>query len=105
MNRGVVVGLAVCLLFYAVGEYWSKLWSMRPTPGLAVATVAAYALSAMGWLPALRAHGSLTILTTIFAVCTALAGVAIGLAVFREPVTSRQLAGIGLAIVALLLLY
>jgi hypothetical protein len=106
MNRlPVLAGLIVCLVFYAVGEYLSKLWSLRPSNGLALATVAAYALSALAWLPALRAHGSLTVLTTIFAVCTALAGIVIGLSVFREPVTARQLAGIGFALVALILLY
>ena len=105
MNKSVIVlGLLAWMLFYGAGEYLSKLWSQRPSPLLTILIVSSYSIGALFWLPALRAHGGLAVLTTIFSVAGTLAGVLIGLLIFKEVVTIQHLVGIGLALVSIVLL-
>lgn len=100
----ILGGLLGWSLFYGLGEYLSKCWSQEPTTAGATWVVLAYSIAAVCWLPALRAHGSLAILTTIFSVVGTLVGVGVGLCIFREPATVRQLVGIGLALISIGLL-
>ena len=101
----VVCSLMVWVIFYSLGEYFSKLWTTAPTVQLTLLILFCYGVDCLAWLPALRSHGSLTVLTTVFAIVGTLAGVAIGIWLFKEPITTKQSIGIGLAFVALILLY
>lgn len=104
MNTQVYLGMIFWAVFYGAGEYFSKVWSIKPTSAMTALVISCYALSVVAWLPALRAHGSLSILSTIFALIGLLSGAIIGIFVFNEPITTRQYIGIGLAIVATILL-
>jgi multidrug transporter EmrE-like cation transporter len=104
MKLAVLAGLCGWAVLYGAGEYCSKLWSQRPSIGLTILVVISYSLGALIWLPALRAHGNLGILTTIFSVVGTVVGVLIGLLLFHEPVSVKQFVGIGLALVSIALL-
>ena len=104
MKLAVLAGLFGWAVLYGAGEYFSKLWSQRPSIGMAVLVLASYCVAALCWLPALRAHGSLGILTTIFSVVGTVVGVLIGLLLFHEPISTKQFVGIGLALVSIALL-
>ena len=101
----VIVGVTAWFIFYCLGEYLSKQYSLAPSVSLIFMTVAAYSMAVLAWLPALRGHGSLTILGTITSVLSAVAAIGIGILIFKEPVTARQCVGMGLALLALILLY
>lgn len=104
MSPIVYLGMLAWAFTYGAGEYFSKIWSEKPSLLLAIITVSCYAISVLAWLPALRAHGTLAVLSTIFALIGLLAGVVIGIFIFHEPVTLKQYIGISLAIVATILL-
>lgn len=100
----VIGGLVFWLVFYSLGEYLSKEWEVKSTYFLAFGAIVSYSLGVMGWLMSLRAHGSLTILTTIFSVFGVVAGVFIGWWVFKEKVDILQWCGIVLAMISIVFL-
>lgn len=104
MNWTIAFWLSCSLLFYCAAEYLSKKWALTQANWMAGLAVAGYALNAVCWFPALKNHGSLAVLGSIYAVAYVLGTVAIGWLGFHEIITLRQWLGIGLAIVAIILL-
>jgi uncharacterized membrane protein len=92
------------MVFFAGGEYLSKLWSLRPSLLLWLAVPAAYALGTLFWLPALRAGKGLAVTGMAWTVMSVLVTVLMGVAVFGERLTPREWAGIVAAIGAMALL-
>ena len=91
------------LIFYAGGEYFTKVWTLKPTWPLAVLATALYTIGAILWLPALRQHGQLSALSTVWSCLSIIVCVAIGVWGFQEELTTRQIIGIILALLATLL--
>ena len=104
MNWTIACWLSCSLLFYSAAEYLSKKWTLTQAHWMAAAAVLGYALNAVYWFPALKNHGSLAVLGSIYAVAYVLSTVAIGWLGFHETINTRQWLGIGLAIVAITLL-
>jgi len=94
----------VSLLFFALGEAASKLWSEGRTDWWAIAAVAAYITCEVPWLVAIREHGHLTSLGTFWSVGAVVVTILVGMVVFRESITARQGIGLALAFVACWLL-
>ena len=92
------------MIFYGLGEWSSKAWAMGISRYLFVVAILAYALNAVCWMPALKQHGGLAVLGTIYASLYALITILIGVLVFQEPITIKQWFGIACAIVAVSLL-
>jgi multidrug transporter EmrE-like cation transporter len=94
--------LLVCcsLVVFSIGEYLSKIWANNPRWWLAILVPATYACGSVFWLPAIREHNHLTSLGTIWNLGAMMATIAVGALLFSEPVTSRQWAGIVLALLA-----
>lgn len=110
--RIIAVGLVcVSLIFYALGEYYSKVWSLRPIWNssaawcMAVIVVFCYALSGVAWLPALREHGQLSALSAVWSCLSIMVCVAIGTIIFKEELTARQIIGLILALLASILTF
>lgn len=96
--------LLISAFFFAWGEYMSKRWGYVPSVSLTVATVAIYACATLAWLPALLHRNHLATMGTAWLLLATIATVAIGVLVYREPVSGVQLLGIVFSIVSLVLL-
>jgi drug/metabolite transporter (DMT)-like permease len=99
----VIVGFS---MLGVVGDYMLKLASVRKNPfsskwfylGFAV-----YASTAFGWVFVMR-HLKLATIGVVYSVSMILLLTAIGVAVFREPLSVYEIAGLVMAIASLILL-
>ena len=96
--------LILSALFFAGGEYLSKVWANGPTVKATVFVVIMYALGTLAWLPALLHRNELAIMGTAWLLLATVATVSIGVFVFGESLSGAHWTGIGLALVALFLL-
>lgn len=93
--------LGCSMIGYALAEYWSKLWSLTPSWLLAYAAVFGYLINVAFWLPALREHQHLAVLSMIYSLAYCLVSVFIGVMLFHEALSLRQELGIVLALIAI----
>lgn len=96
--------LILSALFFALGEYQSKLWAQSPGIRGVILVVVAYAFGTVTWLPALLHKNELAVMGTAWLLLATVATVIIGIFVFGESVNKSQLVGLGLATGALFLL-
>ena len=101
--------LTLCMLWslcaYALGEYFSKRWSLAPSVLMTFCVTGSYALAQIGWLPALRMHGQLSALTVVFSIGAIVCGILIGVWDFGEHVSYCQGVGMVLALVSMILMF
>lgn len=93
------------MIWYAAGEWTSKLWADKPSWLMYIAVLVTYDIGIIGWLLALRQHGQLSAMTTIWACATLINGVLVGILVFGEVLTIQQLIGVILALAATALVF
>jgi drug/metabolite transporter (DMT)-like permease len=89
-----------------VGDYFLKLASEREQPlgsGWFYLGFALYASTAFGWVFVMR-HLKLGTISVLYSVSMILLLTAVGVVMFRESLNWFELAGIGLAVAALVLL-
>jgi len=91
-------------MFFAWGEYLSKKWAFQPGWTMALAVIGVDAIGTLLWLPAIFNRNMLSIIGMAWLLIGAVASMAIGLIVFRETLNGTQWAGMGFALVALVLL-
>lgn len=88
------------------GDYFLKLASLADhplrSPWLAAGALL-YAISALGWVYAMQ-HLKLAAIGVIYALGTILMLMSLGVLVFGETLNTLEVAGIGLAVLAILLL-
>ena len=94
----------VALVFYSVGEYYSKTYADTGRKSLAAIATLAYLVCTILWFPTLKNNNHLAIMSVIWSVAYALVGITIGLSVFQEKLTLIQWVGTALGVVAILLL-
>lgn len=99
-----VFWLLLSALFFAVGEYLSKLWGYSPSLRMTVSVVFIYALGTLAWLPALLHKNQLAVMGTWWLLLATLATISIGVLVFHEKVNTYQIAGFVLALIAIVFL-
>ena len=92
------------MVFYAVGEYYSKKYANTSMAQFGAIAWAGYAINAFCFLPALSKYNSLSILGTIWNLLYVIITLLIGLAIFKEPITTTQMIGLGVAFIAIVLL-
>jgi drug/metabolite transporter (DMT)-like permease len=98
-----MVAVVVMTMF---GDYLLKLASMRPSAFTSpefVAGAAIYALSAVGWVYAMR-HMSLAAIGVYYSMLMLILLAAMGVLFFGEKLAARELLGIGFACVSIVLL-
>jgi multidrug transporter EmrE-like cation transporter len=96
--------LLLSVAFFAVGEYFSKKFALEPSFKYVALILFAYILGTLAWLPAILQKNQLSITGTIWSVLSVLATIGIGILIFKEHLDSLQVAGLILAIVAVILL-
>ncbi|QJW96476.1 DMT family transporter [Frigoriglobus tundricola] len=103
------LAVAVTIAFSVIGvtgDYFLKLASAREQPlrsGWFYLGFALYASTAFGWVFVMR-HLKLATISVLYSVSMVLLLTAIGVGVFREPLSYSELAGIALAVASLVLL-
>jgi drug/metabolite transporter (DMT)-like permease len=107
MNSKLIVLLLLCgsLTTYAIGEYLSKVWTEKPSWWLGFTVAFVYSLGVAAWLPALKIHGQLFALSTVWSCAYVVIGILVGLIAFHETPTTTQTIGLILAIIASILAY
>ena len=95
-----IVLVLIAIVFYGLGEYSSKLWTIKPSWWLAIVVTIPYTISVFLWLPALLKHGQLAALNTAYDCLAIIMGTLIGVCVFGEVLATRQIIGIILALIA-----
>ena len=92
--------MTASLVVFAVGEWLSKLWSLRPGMGLLLAVVATYGLCGALWLPALASQRTLSALGTMWSCLGCMIPAVLGVVVFGESLTLTRMIGLSLGVVA-----
>ena len=106
MNKAIALLLvAFSLIFYGVGEYYSKVWCLKPNWSLAILVTSLYAISGAMWLPALRQHGQLSALSAVWSSLSVIICVLLGVFLFHEQLSTRQIIGLVLALFAVILTF
>lgn len=100
----VYIWLALSALAFAAGEYASKRYINGDGIRWMVVTYAAYNTGVVLWFPALRQRNELAIVGTIWSLMSMMATVLIGVTIFHEQLSTQQIAGIVLALLAMALL-
>ena len=95
----LIIG-AMCV---ALGDYLGKSWSLDQRTSLYVLSLAAYALSAVFYLPTLLKE-SLVITTVIWSILIILVSIFIGLVLFKETLSPIRVVGVVLGLVSLVIL-
>lgn len=96
-----VVWLVISVVFFAFGEYFSKIWAAKPNIGLAIVVVFTSVLSAFTWLPALLHRNEIAIMGTIWLLLATVAVIVVGVVFFQEKISLIEWIGIGLGLLAL----
>lgn len=97
--------LALGMLSYTAGEVFAKHWSLNPSlVGMCGAAIC-YGLGGLLFLPALRLHGGLAVLSTVWSCMAMVVSVLLGTWWFAEDVALRQWCGVLLALAAIWLLH
>jgi multidrug transporter EmrE-like cation transporter len=99
-----IIWLVLSGIFFAGGEYLSKSWVLSPRPLILFALTISYMTGVIFWLPALKQRPELAITGTLWSVITLLITVAMGVFLFGESISSKQILGILFAIAAVVLL-
>ena len=96
--------LLISIGFYAIGEYISKTWANSPSHSEMWAVIAASAMSALFWLPALFTKNHLAIVGTSWIILATIVTLLLGVVFFGEKLSALQWGGVILALVSLIIL-
>jgi multidrug transporter EmrE-like cation transporter len=98
--------LWLCLsgLLFAGGEYFSKRYILAPHWSILFLLLLLYCVGALAWLPALQRGKDLSVVGTLWSVIGLCLTVLIGVLIFGERLTLLRGVGIGLSVLAIVLL-
>jgi len=100
----VTLWILLAMVFYAIGEYSSKVYANTSLYRYGVIAMIGYMINALCFLPALSRMNSLTILGAIWNLGYVFITLFLGLVLFREPVTTTQMIGLVFGIISIVLL-
>lgn len=92
------------MLFYALGEYMSKLYGNKQKPSYAVWAILGYMVPSCMFLPIIVRWNNLAALGTVWNVCYLFITLFIAFVCFHEHVSATQVVGIGFGIISIILL-
>lgn len=104
LNINYFYWLIVSAIFFAVGEFLSKKFSLDPKIYYVVLILFVYSLGVLAWLPAIMQKNQLSIVGTIWSVLSLLITVVIGVLIFNEKLSLPGIIGIVFSVVAIVLL-
>lgn len=95
---------AIALIFYAIGEYYSKIYANTGRGLVLTFALLAYMLTTLLWFPSLKNNNQLIVMTIIWDLAYILIGFVLGFFVFHEVLSATQWTGVALSIVSIILL-
>ncbi len=96
--------LLISVVFFAIGEYYSKVWALKPHAGSAFLAVLMYSIGSLLWLPALLAHNQLVVMGRIWLLLATVGSMGVGLFIFHEHMTVMHWIGVAMATAAIFFL-
>ena len=97
--------LALLIFFEAVADILSKEWALHGNWLRWTAAILGYVTANVFWLFALKDGSGLARGSIIFSVASAIVGALLGLVLYKEYLSGLQVAGVGLGIVSLVLIF
>jgi glucose uptake protein len=104
LNLHYITWLVLSSIFFAAGEFLSKKFALAPSLNYVFAILLAYSLGALAWLPAILQRNQLAIVGTMWSVLSLSTTIFIGIVIFGETLSATNIAGIGLGLIAVILL-
>lgn len=98
------IWIAVSVAFEVAGDAFVKYLAASGTIRLWLATLFSYNLMLIAWMLAIRQFQNITIPGMIWLLCGQVAVVVLGVGVFHEALSISQALGVGLSIIAVILL-
>ena len=96
-----MVWLLISVVFYGFGEYYSKIWAIKPNLATILYLILFSLISLLAWLPALLHRNQISIMGTIWLLLATMATVFVGVVIFQEKITPIEWVGILMALIAL----
>jgi multidrug transporter EmrE-like cation transporter len=96
--------LMLSVMLNVLGEYYCKLWANRPAWALALVACVLYGLSGITWLPVLLHKNQISTMAVIWFLLAIIFTFLLGTVYFHEKVNGFNVAGVLLAIVAVVFL-
>lgn len=101
-----IIPLVILIFFELIADILAKKWSVENYPTLlAAGALFAYLLANTSWLYALKQGSGLARGAVVFSVASAILATGIGLLLYREEVSTIQLVGIMVGIIAIGLIF
>lgn len=94
----------ICGTTFAFGEWLSKRWAIDGGAWRAVLMMLSYGIGSAAWLPIIKHKAELARMGMLWMVVASVCTVGLGIFVFHEKLTAAQWTGVGLALVAMLLI-
>jgi len=92
--RQPILYLIISSIFFIIGEYYSKLFSISPNIKLAIIVCISYLIGTIGWLPAIYYGKNLSTTGSMWNILASLSTIFLGLVIFKEHITNLQFIGI-----------
>ena len=99
-----LIPLALLIILEGVADIFSKEWSLRSFPHLAILALTSYLVANVFWLLALKNGSGLGRGSVIFSVASAILGVVVGYVFYGEQITNLEFLGSALGLCALILI-
>jgi len=103
-NVNLWIWFAICGVTFAIGEYVSKRWAITSNNWLLVVMVMSYAGGSLAWAPIIKNKTELARMGMIWMIVASICTIGLGVLVFREKLAVWQWLGVGLAIIAMVLI-
>jgi len=104
MSVNYIIWLIFSSLFFAVGEFLSKKFTLNPNLVLVIIIVVVYSVSVLLWLPAILQKNQLSVVGVMWSVISLLITILIGTIIFGEKLNMLSILGIIFAIISTILL-
>jgi len=104
LSINYIVWLVGSAIFFAVGEFLSKKFALNPKFLYIILILIIYSFGVLAWLPAILQRNSLSIVGTMWSVLSLLTTILIGVLIFGEKLSLLGIAGIIMAVLAIVLL-
>lgn len=100
-----ILPLSLLIIFELVADVLAKNYSLNGKMVYAIAALLAYVVANIFWLFALKNGSGLAKGAIIFSIASAVIAIGLGYFLYKETITSTQIAGIILGLIALVLIF
>lgn len=97
--------LIILVIFEVTADIFAKEWSLKDKPIFWIGAFVCYFLASVFWLTTIKSGSGLARGVTIFSVASTILAILIGVLLYKESVTSIELAGMIVGVIAIILLF